>query len=393
MGSDKLSKLHRPKVVHMVTVATSLVLMKGQLSYLKNSGFDMTVVSGPGEELNKVKLHENVNIKAITMKRNISPINDLISLIKIIIFFIKLKPQICNSGTPKAGFLGMIAAWITRVPFKIYTIRGLPFEETSGLKRKILIFTEKIACACADKVICISPSLKNVVIKNNLTLESKTIVIGNGSSNGLQFEKFNKTKEIDYEIRKIKKEYNLSKYNFIIGYVGRINKHKGVEELIIAFENLQKKYKNIALIMVGESENKNAISDKIYHKIVTNPDIIKIGWVENTVPYYYIMDILAFPTYREGFGNVSIEAQATGTPVITTNVTGAVDTVVHGETGFVINVKDTIELEEGIEKFIVNRRLIKEMGEIAKKRVRENFDSKIIWTGLESLYRSGLEQR
>lgn len=374
----------------MVTIARSIGLMKGQLSYLRNAGFDVTVVSSPGEKLKKAEVEEKVSTKAINMERGISPIKDFISLIKIITFFVKEKPKICNAGTPKAGFLGMIAAWITRVPFKIYTIRGLPFEGATGLKRKILILTEKIACACADKVICISPSVKNVAIKYNLTSENKTVVFGHGSSNGLQFERFEKTPSIENEIKNIKTKYNLSKYRFIVGYVGRINNFKGVKELVLAFENLQKKYKDIGLLIVGNREKKDAISNEISQKISNNLDIIEIGWIENPVPYYYLIDILAFPTYREGFGNVSIEAQATGTPVVTTNATGSVDTVIDGETGFIVNVKDVKGLEKAIERFIKNPSLINEMGEKAKKHVREKFDSKIIWEGLVSLYKSGL---
>lgn len=381
-----------PKVVHMVTVADSIILMRGQLNYLIKNGFDVTVISSPGKKLNIAKKEEKVNIKAIKMERTISPIKDIISLFKIIIYFLKIKPDICNSGTPKAGLLGMLAAWITRVPFKVYTMRGLPFEGATGLKRKLLILTERVACACADKVICISPSLRKVALNYKLTSTNKIIVFGSGSSNGLQLERFEKNESVEAEISSIKNEYNLSKYDFIIGYVGRINNFKGVKETVIAFERLQKKYKNIALLLVGPKEKKDPIPEDINQKIVNNGDIIEIGSVDNPIPYYYIMDVLAFPTYREGFGNVSIEAQATGTPVITTNATGSVDTVEDGETGYIINIGDEVALEKAIEKFINNPELVKEMGNKAVKRVKEKFDSKIIWDSLVKLYWSNINR-
>src|SRR5690554_410531 len=374
------------KVVHMVTVAESVGLMKGQLGYLKNAGFDVIVISSPGERLYRAGWEENVNIKAIKMERTISPFKDLISLFKILGFFAELKPQICNAGTPKAGLLGMIAAWFTRVPFRIYTIRGLAFEGESGFKRKLLMFTEKVACACAHKVICISPSIEKVALNLKLTTKDEAIVFGEGSSNGLQLEKYEYNEIIDRKVKEIKNKYCLEAYGFIVGYVGRINNSKGIKELIEAFEILQKEYPNIALLLVGRKEKKDPIDEKVEEKIANNPNIFEIGHVSDPIPYYYVMDILAFPTYREGFGNVSIEAQATGTPVVTTNVTGAVDTIINNETGILVAVKDVTGLKNAIEKFIKNPKLIREMGKKGKERAFEKFDSRIIWESLERLY-------
>ncbi|MFA1822246.1 glycosyltransferase family 4 protein [Virgibacillus oceani] len=383
----------KTKVVHMVTASTSVGLMKGQLSYLVNLGFDVTIISSSGKELEGVRVKENVNIKAINMERSISILRDLVSLIKIIFYFLKLKPSICNAGTPKAGLLGMLGAWLTRVPFKVYTIRGLPFETASGLQKRILIFTEKIACFCADKVICISPSLEKKVIDYQLTSKKKTIVFGHGSSNGIQIDKFIKTLEVQKQVERIKIEKKLNNYKLVIGYVGRINRSKGINELVKAFENLQKKYDNIALIMIGAKEEKDSISKETYLKVSKNPHIKEIGKVKDPIPYYFIMDVLAFPTHREGFGNVSIEAQATGTPVVTTNATGAVDTVINNETGLIVDIEDEIALERNLERFIINPNLVKELGMNGLQRVERDFDSMIIWSSLEKLYKSSLNNR
>lgn len=381
-----MSQNENPKAVHMVTTSTSIKLMEGQLSYLNNAGYDVTVVSSSGLKLNEVVEKENVNIKAIEMERNISIVKDFISLVKLTLYFLKLKPDICNAGTPKAGLLGMIAAWLTRVPFKVYTLRGLPLETSKGFKKKILLFTEKLACYFADKVICISPSLEKKVINLNITTKEKTIVFGEGSSNGLQIDKFEDSPVLQKQVKEIKTINNYFDYDFIIGYIGRINSSKGINELVNAFEKLQKRYKKIALLLVGAKEEKNPITKETNTKINRNPHIKEIGRVNDPVPYYFIMDVLAFPTHREGFGNVSIEAQATMTPVVTTNATGAIDTVINNKTGFIVDVGDEIALEQHLEKFIINPNSIKEMGENGKKRVRYNFDSRIIWHSLEKLY-------
>jgi len=378
------------KVVHMITTAGSMNLMKGQLNYLVKSGHDVTVVTSPGKGLYEAARRENVKIKEINMARTINPIKDLISLIKIIYFFLIVKPDVCNAGTPKAGLLGMIAAKLTNVPFRVYTNRGTPFEGSQGIKKRILITTEKIACLCADKVICISPSIKEILIRHNITTNKKTVVFGIGSSNGLQLEKYKYTNEIENKINQIKNNYDLEKYNFILGSVGRLNNFKGTKETVLAFERLQKKYKNICLILVGVKEKKDAISKEINDKIVNNPDIIEIGKVKDPIPYYYLMDVLSFPTYREGFGNVSIEAQATGTPVITTNATGSINTILHNETGILIEIQDVESLENAIKKCIENTQLVKKMGSNGKEWVMENFDSKLIWGSLNELYKDNI---
>lgn len=377
-----------PRVIHMVTSPNSVSLMTGQLAYLNKSGFDVTVIASPGRELDQVGKKEKVNTKAIEMKREISPLKDIISLIKIILYFLKVKPDICNAGTPKAGLLGMIAAWLTRVPFRVYTIRGLRFEGVSGYKKWILMLTEKIACFCAHKVICISPSLEKKVINLKLTTQNKTVVIGSGSSNGLQVDNYKSTDYIKRQIKKIQLEYNLNKYHFIIGFVGRVNYDKGIEELVKVFESIQREVENIGLLIIGEKETNNSISPSIKHTIKSNPDIIETGRVENPVPYYYIMDVLVFPTHREGFGNVSIEAQATGTPVITTNATGAIDTVIDRETGYITDIGDKKALKYLLIKLMNNPDLISYLGNNGKERVEREFRSIIIWEGLRNLYRT-----
>lgn len=378
------------KVVHMITSAGSMNLMKGQLNYLVKAGHDVTVITSPGKGLYEAARRENVKIKEINMARTINPIKDFISLIKIIYFFLIVKPDVCNAGTPKAGLLGMIAAKITNVPCKVYTNRGTPFEGSQGLKKRILIATEKISCICADKVICISPSIKDILIHYNITTNKKTVVFGIGSSNGLQLEKYNYTNEIENKVNQIKNNYDLEKYNFILGSVGRLNNFKGTKETVLAFERLQKKYKNICLILVGVKEKKDPISKEINDKILNNPDIIEIGKVNDPIPYYYLMDVLSFPTYREGFGNVSIEAQATGTPVITTDATGSINTILQNETGFLVEIKDVESLENTIKKCIENPQLVKRMGNNGKKWVMENFDSKLIWESLNELYKNNV---
>lgn len=372
------------KVVHMVTVPESLKLMEGQLGFLLDKGYDLTIVCSPGKQLDNLDINRK---KPILMSREISLFRDLVSLIKLIKFFSTEKPYIVNSGTPKAGLLGMVASFITRVPERIYTLRGLRLEGEKGLKYKILWFMEKIACTLATEVICISESLLFEAKKINVLNKNKGVVLANGSSNGIPLYKFPNRKEIKSELDNLRKRIGIEQSSFILGFVGRITKDKGIRELLQVFKNLKDKGYNIKLIIIGDYDTSESEKDIFKKEIKNQADIIYLGYKKELYKYYYLMDVLMFLTYREGFGNVSIESQAAGTPVITTNVTGARDTVKHGETGFIVPVKNSIIATEKVIELINNPGLKERLGIQARKRAFENFDSELIWTELEQLYR------
>jgi len=383
-GDIKMKK----KIIHMVTLSGSIVLMDGQLQYLMNKGYDVGVVSSPGEKLEKFDVN---NHKAIPMARNINPIKDLVSLSKLILYFQKEKPNLINAGTPKAGLLGILASFITNVPQRIYTLRGLRLETETGLIRKVLWLAEKIACTFATEVICVAPSLLSEARKLNLIKSNKGIVLGNGSSNGIQLSKYPDRQIIEKEITKLSHSLGLEENTFIMGFVGRLTKDKGIEELISSFKSLQEKYSDIKLLILGRIENQAGVSMDLEHELISNSGILYLGFVEKPELYYYLMDVLIFPTYREGFGNVSIQAQAAGTPVIVSDVTGAKDTIINNETGFLVPVKSVKALVESVEKLKSNPELRQILSDNAKEFVRQNFDSKIVWEEINKLYKDLLK--
>src|SRR5699024_5141910 len=327
------------------------------------------------------------NHKAIPMARNINPIKDLVSLSKLILYFQKEKPNLINAGTPKAGLLGILASFITNVPQRIYTLRGLRLETETGLIRKVLWLAEKIACTFATEVICVAPSLLSEARKLNLIKSNKGIVLGNGSSNGIQLSKYPDRQIIEKEITKLSHSLGLEENTFIMGFVGRLTKDKGIEELISSFKSLQEKYSDIKLLILGRIENQAGVSMDLEHELISNSGILYLGFVEKPELYYYLMDVLIFPTYREGFGNVSIQAQAAGTTVIVSDVTGAKDTIINNETGFLVPVKSVKALVESVEKLKSNPELRQILSDNAKEFVRQNFDSKIVWEEINKLYK------
>lgn len=376
----------RIRVLHAVTVSKSLKLIKGQLSYLKNLGYEVSVISSPGKEIDTFAEIEKVNIKQIKMVREISPLSDIISLIKIIRFLLKYRPHIVNTGTPKVGLLLSVAAWLTRVPIRIYTVRGLKLETASGYTRKILLFTERIACLCSHRIIAVSESLRKRMIELKLAPKEKIVVLGSGSSNGIQVSRAQ-------ELSKMNVDINVEADSFRIGFVGRITKDKGIIELLQAFRNLRKKYHNIKLIILGDFETGDPIPDSERRYIETDPNILFLGFQQNPFPYYKFMDIFVLPSHREGFANVCLEAALMGLPIITTNATGAIDTVIDGKTGLIYEVGNVKQLEEKIEFLIRNPEIRKKMGIEGKKWVTKEFSSERIWNGLDNLYKALLKEK
>ncbi|ARD73608.1 glycosyltransferase family 4 protein [Staphylococcus xylosus] len=373
------------KIFHLVTVSKSIPLMKGQIEFLRSQGLDVHIISNDGKEL---RSYEKGIFHSVPMKREISLLSDIKSLLKMTKLFYKEKPYIVNSGTPKAGLIGTLAAFITRRPIRIYTVRGLRLETVSGVKYKLLYFMEKLAMLCATDIIAISQSLKEKIVFSNLAKEDKIKVLGHGSSNGIQLEKFiMRDNKIDEVYKKRLAD------NFVIGYVGRIVKDKGIQELIEAFKIVLDKSYNVKLMVIGSVEKGNAISYKDYLFLRNNPNVLLIDHVSNPVSYYNNMDLFVFPTHREGFGNVSIEAQALGVPVITTNVTGAIDTVIDGETGFIVEKGNVEAIVNKIEILINDEKLRRKLGRNGRIHAKNKFSNEIIWNDMEKMYKNFLDRR
>ncbi|MGS0644057.1 glycosyltransferase family 4 protein [Staphylococcus hominis] len=374
--------LSNKKIFQLVTVSKSIPLMKGQIEYLRDKGLDVHVVSSEGPEQHT---YSSDITHVVNMEREISLKNDLKSLINMIRLFKKEKPYIVNSGTPKAGLIGTLAAFITRRPVRIYTVRGLRLETVTGLKYKILYAMEKLAMFCATDIIAISESLKDKIVELGLEKKEHIKVLGHGSSNGINLDNFTKDKTIiPYELKEKLADH------FVIGYVGRIVKDKGIHEIIEAFKIIQKNYNKVKLLIVGPIEKDDSISEEDYQYLQNNLNIIMTGHVNDTVNYYNHMDVLVFPTYREGFGNVSIEAQAVEVPVIVNNVTGAKDTLINNVTGYLVEKGNYNQIAQKLEFLIDNPAIKKQLGISGRENVESKFRNEIIWKHLETIYKNNL---
>lgn len=372
------------KILHMVTSDRSISLMSGQLEYLMENGFEVGVLSSPGENLEKVQVNFK---KGIQMEREISPLRDFISLLKIIRYIRRENIDIINTGTPKAGLLGVLAGFINRVPNRIYTLRGLRFETEKGLKKKVLLYIERLTCLLATEVICISPSLLEEAKQYKL-INKKGILFLQGSSNGINLERYPLRNEMQMSILNLRDEIGIEKKNFILGFVGRVTKDKGIKELVESFLILNKEDKNIKLLILGGKDENSRFAQNILNEFKDNDSIIYMGHVKEPEKYYYLMDLFIFPTYREGFGNVSIQAQAAGVPVLASKVTGAKDTIINNETGKLIEPYSVKDIVEEVNKLKGDKTRRLEMGRKARLFVEDNFQSHQIWNEMKKYYNS-----
>jgi lipopolysaccharide/colanic/teichoic acid biosynthesis glycosyltransferase/glycosyltransferase involved in cell wall biosynthesis len=351
-----------------------------------------TLVSSPGELLDQVAGGHDALKMAIPMRREISPLQDGISLYKMFRAMKRVNPDLVDASTPKAGLLGGMAGWLAGVPCRVYTLRGLRLETTTGLKRALLWVTEWVSCRCAHRVVCISPSLRAQVIDLKLVQATKTSLLANGSR-GVDLVHFAPRNHRFLEAEAIRKSLGIVENELVIGFVGRLVKDKGIGELVDAFRCIRENHANTRLLLIGDFEPGDPVDADVRKYIKSASGIIHLGFVADAAPYYHVMDIFALPTYREGFPGVALEAQASGVPVITTNATGAVDSIVDGVTGLFVPVGDSASLAGAIDRLLCDAEMRARMGEAGRERMERDFRRESIWQAQVEMYHELLQEK
>jgi len=355
--------------------------MIGQIRYMRDKGFDVHVVSGPGAELDCLA-SENIPIHPIRLTRGLSPLGDLVALVSLYRLFAGLKPTIVHGSTAKGGPLSMIAAAIAKTPIRIYTLRGLIIELGSGLMNNIFRVLEWLACRCSSQILAVSRSVADIMIQEKLCKPDKIKVLENGSSMGVDAKnRFNPDLVTKADIDRLRKQLGIPPDALVLGFVGRIVRDKGVVELTAAWRRLRLEYENLFLLMIGPAEPQDPVPVEVLQELRTDPRVIMIDFVQNEdMPKYYrIMDLVVLPTHREGFPNVPLEAAAMELPVLATHVTGCVDAVVDGVTGTLVPASDYSALGSAIRAYTNDQAKRKAHGKAGRKRVISDFRPEMLW--------------
>lgn len=360
------------KVCYVVTIPLTIEsFFIPQLQYLAANGFDVTVVCSNDSNLQE-KLGESIRFYPIDIPRGISVGGSIYALKTLTRFFKKEKFDLIQYSTPNAAFYSSIAAKKAGCKVRNYHLMGLRYLGASGIGRIILKALEKIACYNSTSIECVSKSNMEMGIKEGLFPKEKVTVVWNGSTGGVDLSRFDFSKRQQWR-REIRKELGFSGSDFVYGFVGRITKDKGIDELLSAFLELKD---NIKLLLVGDIEKDNHLDVELLAKAQQNSNIKFHRFVSDIERYYSAIDVLVLPSYREGFGNVVIEAGAVGTPAIVTDIPGPTDTIDREKTALVVPVKNPNALAESLRK--IRERDYVAMGESAAQFAKENFDSKIL---------------
>jgi glycosyltransferase involved in cell wall biosynthesis len=368
-----------------VTDSISCTLLQGQLGFFRQKGFEVTLLCAPGPIADRLVQREGATLVPVDMRRKAAPARDLIALLHICFALRRLRPDIVNTGTPKAGLLVMLGAWLCRVPCRVYTLRGLYLETSTGLGGMLLRGVERIACAMAHRVVCVSPSLRDRVLELGLVSHRKAAVLGRGSSNGIDLTRFAVTSTVRAQGGQIRAVARIDPGAVVIGFVGRLVRDKGVFELLEAWRILRREFTAAHLLIVGSFEDED-VRVRVHDLIESDSRVHVVGNVDDPATHYAAMDLVVLPTYREGLPNVLLEAGAMELPVVATRVTGCVDVVEDGVTGTLVPPRDAMALSEAIAAYLRDGDLRSRHGKAGRARVEREFAKEHVWGALCSEY-------
>ena len=372
----------------------SLGFLRGQAEFMRARGIETSVITSPGAALDAFAASEGVKVHAVPMSRAITPGADVVALAKLVRILRQIGPDIVHSHTPKGGLLGTTAAFIARVPSRIYHMRGLRFAALPrGRQRQLLTMAERTSCSLATRVLSVSHSLRDVAIAERLCAASKISPIGSGSGQGVDaLGRFNPDAQPAGLRSTVRAEQGIPEDAQVLGFVGRIVRDKGIGELVGAWRRLREAHPELHLLVVGPFESEDPIDPADRTALETDERVHLTGFRRDTERFYAAMDLLALPTYREGFPNVPLEAAAMRLPVVATRIPGCVDAVADGITGTLVPARDATALHYAIAQYLANAARARDHGAAGRERVVAEFRREAIWEGIARAYDTGPER-
>lgn len=377
------------KLIRITTVPLSLdKLLDKQMAFMKDY-YKVIAVSSNESFLKKIGEKDGVDTYCVEMTRKITPFQDVKAIWKLYYFLKREKPLFVHTHTPKAGMVGMVAALLAKVPNRLHTVAGLPLMETKGLKRKVLSLVEKMTYKCSTIIYSNSKGLRDIIIKEKLCPEKKIRIIGNGSSNGINTSYFDPLNISNNERADLKEALNIYSDDFVYIFVGRLVTDKGINELISAFDNVSRRNIKVKLLLVGNREPElDPLKKETLELISKNSNIMEVGYQSDVRPYFAISDVLVFPSYREGFPNVVMQAGAMGLASIVTDINGCNEIIINDTNGVIIPPKNSLELQRTMELYLNNNGLLAEHRANSRKMIVSRYQQEVIWRTLLSEYKS-----
>lgn len=373
------------KIIRAVTVDTSLGFVEPMIPFLKER-YELQLLSSPGKNIDRICQKYEIKGHRIYMFRRMSPFKDIKSLFQLIQLFRKEKPYMVHSMTPKAGLLCMLAAWLTKVPRRVHTFTGLVWPTASGMSRRILMLTDWLTCACATHVI---PEGQGVLDDLRRITKRPMRVLGYGNVRGVDMVKFSRRPKVMERANVLRKE---GVFTFV--FVGRIVGDKGINELVAAFDKLNRKYSDTRLFLVGGYEvDLDPLKAGTMDAIHSNAAIEAVGpkFADDLLAYYAASDCFVFPSYREGFPNTVMEAGAMGLPSIVTNINGSREIITNGKNGMIIPSKDADALYDAMERMLLDKNLIQRCVANARPMIETRFEQEFVRKCLYEFYNEIVE--
>lgn len=360
------------KICYILTVPVTVrAFFIPQLKYLSENGFDVSVICSSDDSLQS-ELGKKIHFIPVDMPRGLSIFKSISVIRKLIKIFKQESFNFIQYSTPNAALYGAIAAKICRVKIRNYHLMGFRYLGAKGILKVILKFLEKITCRLSSSIECVSKSNLELGVAEGIFAKNKATVVWNGSTGGIDLDRFSIENRTEWR-NEIRNKLGYSKNDFIYGFVGRITKDKGIDELLEAFLNSAH---NAKLLMVGEFENEQELNHDLLSNAKSNNQIKFVGAVNDVEKYFAAIDMLVLPSYREGFGNVVIESAAMGTPAIVSDIPGPRDAVIPNKTAILVPPNNTRALENIFDT--VSKETIISLGKEAADLSKNNFDQNIL---------------
>lgn len=367
--------------------------LNGLLEFLSKNGFESIAVVPVATNLNGA---ENAKTLTLNITQGISIFRDLESIWKLFRLFRKEKPLIVHTYNSKTGVVGMIAARLAKVPIRLHTMQGINLLDKKGFNRRIYNTLEKWACACATKVYALSDGWKNFIVEHKFSKSEKVDVIGEGGIYGIDIDYYSQERISGEEKKQLKDKLGLTDEDFVFLYVGALSPQKGIEELIMAFEDMKYtvlgKKPNVRLLLIGStSSDIKELSPKVRKILKEEKRIIKIDFPEDLRPYFAIADCLVYPSHREGFPIIVMQAGAMGLVSIVADTNGSNEIIDQRINGMIVPTGDVEELTIAMTRLKVYDDYSKQMCENARFMVEKRYEKSLVWKTILNEYKNLME--